>query len=73
MEIALRSENLTYLSETYLDISNHYSGLLNDKIAFDFFKKHIELTNKGIKNDSEIKEMIFESLRPVRFENGKGY
>lgn len=34
---------------------------------------HIYDRNKGEKNDSEIKRMIFEALRPVRFEDGKGY
>ncbi|MCB9494052.1 MAG: cache domain-containing protein [Desulfobacteraceae bacterium] len=34
---------------------------------------HIYETNKGIKTDLEIQEMIFEALRPVRFEDGKGY
>ncbi|MDY0362416.1 MAG: cache domain-containing protein [Desulforegulaceae bacterium] len=34
---------------------------------------HIYETNKEIKTDSEIMEMIFEALRPVRFEKGKGY
>jgi PAS domain S-box-containing protein len=34
---------------------------------------HIYETNKEIKTGSEIMEMIFEALRPVRFEKGKGY
>jgi PAS domain S-box-containing protein len=34
---------------------------------------HIYETNKGIKTDREIKRLIFETLRPVRFKDGKGY
>jgi len=76
LEIALRSENLTYLSETYLDISNHYSGLLNDKIAFEFFKKHIEIKDSIFKiekienlNNLEIKYQTEKKDKEIAQQN----
>lgn len=37
-------------------------------IAMNIYDK-----NKGIKSDDEIKKMIVEALRPIRFNNGRGY
>ena len=35
--------------------------------------QHIYEQNKSVKNKTEIKQMILEALRPIRFERGIGY
>ncbi|MBF0509655.1 MAG: cache domain-containing protein, partial [Deltaproteobacteria bacterium] len=68
--------------EAVIDYINYKKSMIREQLNQEIKRRTYEAAaiakniydeNKAIRNDSEIKKMVKDALRPIRFDDGQGY